>query len=357
MIIVVALLMAVGYTNAQVVRENEAAVVYYMPKTELVITIDYDVVTQTPGVFYQYAERYLGAEDIIRENNTNCQLRTVSIATESSADTNRAYKVTAQKGMNTQLVTLSEDGRLVGYACSSLEARGERREAIGERREARGERQEARGERRETRGEELMPLLEEQFMAGSVAKMAEGAAKQIYRIRETRLNILAGDVEHVPADGKAMELVLNELEKQEQELVALFVGTTKVTRHTHTVRYTPEESVENEVVCRLSAHNGIVDKQDLSGEPLYLSLEAKKQTLLPGVYYDKNAPVLSQIYYNLPGEAQVALSFKGKKVAEQNVTVAQYGVAIPLVQDLFTTKPTPIIKINKETGNILSIEK
>ena len=297
MIIVAALLMAVGYTNAQVVRENEAAVVYYMPKTELVITIDYDVVTQTPGVFYQYAERYLGAEDIIRENNTNCQLRTVSIATESSADTNRAYKVTAQKGMNTQLVTLSEDGRLVGYACSSLEARGERREA--------------RGERREARGEELMPLLEEQFMAGSVAKMAEGAAKQIYRIRETRLNILAGDVEHVPADGKAMELVLNELEKQEQELVALFVGTTQVTRHTHTVRYTPEESVENEVVCRLSAHNGIVDKQDLSGEPLYLSLEAKKQTLLPGVYYDKNAPVLSQIYYNLPGEAQVALSFKG----------------------------------------------
>ena len=350
MIIVAALLMAVGYTNAQVVRENEAAVVYYIPKTELVITIDYDVVTQTPGVFYQYAERYLGAEDIIRENNTNCQLRTVSIATESSADTNRAYKVTAQKGMNTQLVTLSEDGRLVGYACSSLEARGERREAIGERREA-------KGERREARGEELMPLLEEQFMAGSVAKMAEGAAKQIYRIRETRLNILAGDVEHVPADGKAMELVLNELEKQEQELVALFVGKTQVTRHTHTVRYTPEESVENEVVCRLSAHNGIVDKQDLSGEPLYLSLEAKKQTLLPGVYYDKNAPVLSQIYYNLPGEAQVALSFKGKKVAESHFEVAQYGVAVPLAQELFTGKSAPIIKINKETGNILSIEK
>ena len=350
MIIVAALLMAVGYTNAQVVRENEAAVVYYMPKTELVITIDYDVVTQTPGVFYQYAERYLGAEDIIRENNTNCQLRTVSIATESSADTYRAYKVTAQKGMNTQLVTLSEDGRLVGYACSSLEA-------IGERREARGERREARGERREARGEELMPLLEEQFMAGSVAKMAEGAAKQIYRIRETRLNILAGDVEHVPADGKAMELVLNELEKQEQELVALFVGTTKVTRHTHTLLYTPAESVENEVICRLSAHNGIVDKQDLSGEPLYLSLEAKKQTLLPGVYYDKNAPVLSQIYYNLPGEAKVVMQFKGKTVAESHFEVAQYGVAVPLAQELFTGKSTPIIKISAETGNILEIRR
>ena len=239
---------------------------------------------------------------------------------------------------------------MVGYACSSLEARGERREAKGERREA-------IGERREAKGEELMPLLEEQFVAGSVAKMAEGAAKQIYRIRETRLNILAGDVEHVPADGKAMELVLNELNKQEQALVALFVGTTKVTRHTHTLLYTPAESVENEVICRLSAHNGIVDKQDLSGEPLYLSLEAKKQTLLPGVYYDKNAPVLSQIYYNLPGEAKVVMQFKGKTVAESHFEVAQYGVAVPLAQELFTGKSTPIIKISAETGNILEIRR
>ena len=202
-----------------------------------------------------------------------------------------------------------------------------------------------------------MPLLEEQFMAGSVAKMADGAAKQIYRIRETRLNILAGDVEHVPADGKAMELVLNELDKQEQALVALFVGKTQVTHHTHAVRYVPGESVEKEVVCRLSAHNGIVDKNDLSGEPLYLTLVAKKQTLLPAGIADKNTPTLSQIHYNLPGEAQVALTFKGKQMAEQTVAVAQYGVAIPLAQDLFTGKSTPIITISEDTGNILSIEK
>ena len=351
MIIVAALLMAVGYTNAQIVRENEAAVVYYMPKTELVIHIDYEVVTQTPGVFYQYAERYLGAEEIIMEKNTNCQLRAVRVATESSADTDRAYKVTAQKGINTQLVSLSEDGRLVGYGIENASLQ------FSERSQGELQNGSEAAYSLEAKSEGLMPLLEEQFMAGSVAKMAEGAAKQIYRIRETRLNILAGDVEHVPADGKAMELVLNELDKQEQALVALFVGKTQVTHHTHAVRYVPEESVEKEVVCRLSAHNGIVDKNDLSGEPLYLTLVAKKQTLLPAGIADKNTPLLSQIHYNLPGEAQVVLTFKGKQMAEQNVAVAQYGVAIPLAQDLFTGKSTPIITISEDTGNILSIEK
>ena len=338
-------------TFAQVVRENEAAVVYYMPKTELVIHIDYEVVTQTPGVFYQYAERYLGAEEIIMENNTNCQLRAVRVATESSADTERAYKVAAQKGINTQLVSLSEDGRLVGYGIENASLQ------FSERSQGELQNGSKAAYSLEAKSEELMPLLEEQFMAGSVAKMAEGAAKQIYRIRETRLNILAGDVEHVPADGKAMELVLNELDKQEQALVALFVGKTQVTHHTHAVRYVPGESVEKEVVCRLSAHNGIVDKNDLSGEPLYLTLVAKKQTLLPAGIADKNTPSLSQIHYNLPGEAQVALTFKGKQMAEQTVAVAQYGVAIPLAQDLFTGKTVPTIQISAETGNILEIRR
>ena len=338
-------------TFAQVVRENEAAVVYYMPKTELVIHIDYEVVTQTPGVFYQYAERYLGAEEIIMENNTNCQLRAVRVATESSADTDRAYKVTAQKGMNTQLVSLTEDGRLVGYGIENA--------SLQFRERSQGELQ--NGSKAayslEAKSEELMPLMEEQFLAGSVAKMAEGAAKQIYRIRETRLNILAGDVEHVPADGKAMELVLNELDKQEQALVALFVGTTTVTHHTHTLLFTPEESVENEVICRLSQHNGIVDKNDLSGEPIYLTLDATYRTLLPSGYVDKNTPALSQIYYNLPGEAHIVMQFKGKTVAENKFDVAQYGVAVPLAQDLFTGKAIPTIKISAETGNILEIRR
>lgn len=348
MIIVVALLMAVGYSNAQVVRENEAAVVYYMPKTELEITIDYELIEQQPGVFYQYAERYLGAQQIIIEESQNYQLVGVKIQVVSSADTQRPFKVVAQKGMNTQLVSLSEDGRLVGYGLENASLQFSER--------SQGELQDGT-ECLQARGEELMPLLEEQFMAGSVAKMAEGAAKQIYRIRETRLNILAGDVEHVPADGKAMELVLNELNKQEQALVALFVGTTKVTRHTHTLLYTPAESVENEVICRLSAHNGIVDKNDLSGEPIYLTLDATYRTLLPGGYVDKNTPALSQLYYNLPGEAKMVMQFKGKTVAEGHFEVAQYGVAVPLAQELFIGKSAPIIEISAETGNILEIRR
>ena len=343
MIILAAILMAGSQLSAQVVQENEAVVVYYMPKTTVTITLNYEVIEEKPGIFYQYAERYLGTENIILEANKSYRLTDASCATTTTADTNRAYKVTSQKGFNSQLLTLSADGRLLGYNVELEAEIGDRRSEIGDRIEEKGE-------------EKLMPLLEEQFMAGSIAKMAEGAAKQIYRIRETRLNLLAGDVEHMPADGKAMQLVLEELTKQEQTLVELFVGTRTIKASQYTFCYHPNASIENEVVCRLSQHTGIVNKDDLSGEPIYLTLEAKTQSLQPIAEVNSKAPALSQLYYNLPGTAKICITHKSKVMTEAEIQVAQYGVAIPLALELFTGK-TPIIRIHPKTGNILSIQK
>ena len=333
-------------SSAQLVQEHEAAVVYYMPKTELVVTLDYEIVEQTPGVFYQYAKRYLGAEDVLTDASTQYVLLQVRTHTEAKADLARAYKVTAQKGISNQSLTLSDDGRLLGYN-------------VGDNAKGKEEHQSmtlpSETSLKLLGDEALMPLLEEQFMAGSVAKMAEGAAKQIYRLRETRLNLLAGDMEHVPADGVAMQLVLDEINKQEQALVALFVGTRVVKHGSHTLRYLPEESVEKEVICRLSQHTGIVDKNDLSGEPIYLSVDATKQSLRMSLAEDSKASVPSQLYYNLPGNAVIRIEHKEKVMDMNEFPVAQWGVAIPFAAELFT-KTTPVICINPQTGNIQSIQ-
>ena len=346
-IVLVMLLWVANLMNAQLVQENETAIVYYMPKTELVITLSYECVEQDPGIFYQYAQRYLGARDIVIDKTVTYRITDMELTTQASADLERAYKVNPQKGYNTQYLSLTTDGRLVGYNLAE-----EVTSMVGNQ----SEKTTSTICNQSARREELMPLLEEQFMAGSVAKMAEGAAKQIYRIRETRLNILSGDVEHVPADGQAMQLVLDKLEQQEQALVALFVGTTRVTRHTHTFNYLPTNDVEKEVICRLSKHTGIVDKNDLSGEPIYLSISSHKQALQTAYEVDPKVTLPSQLYYNLPGKADILLQHQALSIA-QSVTVAQYGVAIPLTLDLLNSKKISSIHINPETGNILSIQQ
>ena len=341
------MLVAIGQMSmAQVVQENEAAVVYYMPKNELVITLAYDIVKQEPGIFYQYAGRYLGTEDVITEDKTSYVLRGVRSEISTIADMDRAYKVSAAQGIKEQMLTLSADGRLLGYNIG-LEDAAEPLPFSGR----------PTGYCSEDRGaEELMPLLEEQFMASSTAKMAEGAAKLIYRIREARLNLLAGEVEHVPADGEAMKQVLAELDEQEQSLVALFIGKTVVRHASYCVTYTPSESVQNETLCRFSVHSGVVAADDLSGEPLYISLEATKQTLGIAVESNSKSPLLSQLYYNIPGEAKVSVTYKSKEMVSEKYQIAQFGVAIPMAKQWFTVKQAPVIHINPMTGNILSIK-
>lgn len=329
---------------AQAIQEKEAVMVYYMPRTELVLHLQYNITAQTPGVFYQYAKRYLGAENIITEASSTYTLKNIDITTNTSADLNRSFQVYPQKGIQTQLISLTEDGRLQGYNATVTA-------------ETATKENETKVANTNNNTPTILPLLEEQFIAGTTAKMAEGAAKQIYRIREMRLNLLAGEVEHVPADGKAMQLVLDELNKREAELVALFVGTTTTQTGTHTIYYTPQNSKKQEVVCRFSQHTGVVSSNDLSGSPIYLNLSATKPTLEDGGSASAKAPIVSQIYYNLPGHVTVAAEYNGNTMYKGTHAIAQFGVEIPLAIELFMLKPAPSILFNTTTGNIQSIKQ
>ena len=327
---------------AQSVYEDDLALVYYMPQTQLAITVEYDEIHTQPGPFYLYAERYLGAHTVVTEAQTRYQIRTIAVAPVTIADHQRSYKVDATSLL--PYLSLTPDGLLYGYNVGVYPA-----EEISP----------VVAHQPTTPATPLMPLMEEQFVASSTAKMAEGAAKQIYHIRETRMNILGGDVEHLPADGTSMQLVLDELDKREAALVALFVGTTNVQQHTHTYHITPAKDVTKQVIGRFSQYDGIVAADNLSGEPIYLTIKGHRQALLPmqvEATTKKKTVVSSPLYYNLPGSADIQLDWAGTTITQVTYPVAQYGIAIPLANSLFTSKKLPAIYFNIATGNILSIQ-
>lgn len=329
--------------QSQVLRAQESALVYYMPLTQLAIHISYEQVEQTPGIFYQYAQRYLGATDIITEKSTTYHVTNMVLNTHTLADTTRVFKVPAHTIHNIHLLSFSEDGRLLAYNSHQPlnTTDGPNTNTITFQSESTSS---------------IMPLLEEQFMAGSIAKMAEGAAKMIYNIRETRMHLLAGDVEHIPADGQSMQLVLQQMEQQEQELIALFVGTKRTQMLEHTLLLTPSDSASNQVVARFSKYAGVVDANDLSGEPIYLTIRAYKQLLHEPIEKLTKYGMPAHIYYNLPGSADVTLQYLSQTIS-QNIPIAQYGSAVPLANSLFTGRPKFTILFNPETGNILSVTK
>lgn len=340
------IILAIGLmpiAHAQTVKENELAVVYYMPKTQLAITIEYNEVTVTPGPFHLYAERYLGAKNVTTEAKTRYEVTDIHLAPHTVADYDRPYKVVANSDSEMQYLSLTPEGLLYGYNVPHVTP--ETTTPIVE-------------NKLPNTTQNLMPLLEEQMVASSIAKMAEGAAKQIYHIREMRINLLAGDTEHTPADGKAMQLVLNELDKREQMLAELFIGTRTVKHHTHTIYYVPSNDIKEYIIGRISQYAGVVAAEDLSGEPIRLTLTGNYQTYIPtspGTKASKTIP--SQLYYNLPGTANITVAFGKNIKTTATLPIAQFGVAVPLAKTLVTNKNIPHIYFNTQTGNILSIEQ
>ena len=200
----------------------------------------------------------------------------------------------------------------------------------------------------------VLPLFEEHLAGKSLAEQAHGAAKLIYRIRENRMYLVGGEVDKVPADGRAMELALNKLDEMERELVELFIGRIEVVKHKKSFTYVPVKTEEVDLAY-FSETQGFTTSE--SGDAIKLSITARRQTKgHANVDNKKKAPQPSQIFYNLPGSATYKITYLNEVRAEGEIPVAQFGVSVPLAQDLFNGKEQPQIRFNPQTGNIESIE-
>ena len=199
-IVIVGLLLALpGWAQTKVVKANavkanDYGVTYSLPKTQLVVDAEVTKVSCKAGPYYPYAEKYLGVKNVVTEDEVYYELGKVTLVNRGIPDKENTYIVSFKAGTVAPYVYLTEDGLLC-----SINAEYTPEEADDA---------ETRNRKRERMSEATSVLSEELLMAGSTAKQAEVAAKQIYRIRESRLNILTGDADNLPPDGEAMKLVL-----------------------------------------------------------------------------------------------------------------------------------------------------
>lgn len=321
-----------------------AAVVYYMPYTTVVAEVEYEETTLTAGPFYQYAERYLGTKDVVSEDGMRYSIKQIKLHTKTIADKNRSYSFTPS-AKTVSNIRLTKEGLLEGI---NLPAEASATVSKGK----------SMSKEKPGKVNRLTPYLEEQMLASSVAKMAESTAKQIYRIREARLNLASGDVDKMPADGKSMDLALKELNATEQALCELFVGKKETVVRTKCITFelpvnsNEADAVEDELLFRFSQYAGVVDTDDLSGNPYYITLHLKDAPQAPA--NGRKSVAASPIYYNVPGVVEVIINDGDKEIDSRVINVAQYGYSVPLPAELI--QKGAAVRLDTKTGALLTIE-
>ena len=320
--------------------EGQSAMVYSLPKTEFSIEIETEKTTQKPGVFYRYSERYLATNKVITEEKTNFKLKSIKVKTRAIADSSRTYSFIPNQWLQTYHLSINPQGILCGVNVNCEAEKPVNPIVLIPTKEL-------------SKTDQLLPLGEEYMLAGSEAKLAEGVAKQIYRIRERRLSLLSADVDKLPADGDSFKTMMDGLSKLERDLTELFAGKITVETQSQTISLVPAKALNNQVLFRLSALKGIVTADDLSGVPFYINVSPAKITVNPAD--PKAKPEKTALYYVLPAATQITIGDGINILYSNEFYVPQFGKTIPLPECMFR-KSGMKLHIDCQTGRLLSIE-
>lgn len=326
-------------------KSNEYGLVYSLPLTELDITVETRHTNRQPGEFYNYARRHLALSGAITEPSTEVEIASVTIVPRGVANPDNQWMVQFKSG-STPWMLLTADGRPLTINSDTeaelpevtLPAAQPRKPTILETDVAR------------------QAMTQEMIRSSSLSKRAELAAARIFELRETRGDLLSGQADNPPADGRAMQLVLDNLASQEAALTAMFAGTEQTWTTVSTLTVRPDSSnLQNEIIARISPFDGVVDADNLAGSPLYLSITVNSLGRLPvnDKGEEKKFPK-GGVAYQIPGTATVSLEYEGRVVASQDVSLAQLGVTFGIDPALFTDKKEPSqLRFDPVTGGIL----
>lgn len=332
------------YTATEI---NGYGIVYTLPVTELRLTYVVRHEQFTPGQYAMYAQRFLGkkAEE---EPRSQYSVLSPSLYTVGVPNPDKQYMVPFKPGKQEGYVYCTEQGILFsinGMNQTMLQEYKQLQQPL------------SLPDREST--EVAAPRLTEEYVqATTPLKRAEIAAAQLFELRETLLDLASGRVEQMPRDGQAMEIATQVLKQEIAAIEQLFYGYTTVTYSRQEARFTPYGAIQDYVWQRFSRYYGAVSPTDLSGAPIYLTLEViHRAPVLSEEEQEKKEKKQKGVLYCVPGRIKATL--RGTPLKEpivQEFEIAQLGSVESLTPKIDLRRKTQtMVCFSPITGALLGV--
>ena len=316
--------------------KTDQGIIYYLPKTAIEFNLLIEKKTYTPGIFAKYGEKYLRLRGIKQEEEVTYSIANYGLTQVGVIDTTKCFYVKTKGGKcETAEIHLSNDGVLQSINADPIAAKP---------------RTPFKPAAPAKEPDPRMYLNAEVLSAGSTAKMAELTVDQIIELQERRQALITGEAEDIPQDEQQLQLMIDEIDKQREILMTLFTGTTHRDTIEQVVVVCPEKEVKREVIFRLSKKMGLVDKDDLSGAPYYMTIEDMHRTTFPKNDIDEKKKE-GDFYVNVPGRIKMTLHRDNNFLGSFDLYAAQFGFVEVRSGSLFKRYVTHMT-LNPSTGSV-----
>jgi hypothetical protein len=330
-------------------------VLYSLPRTGIRVVVEVTQEKFFRGPYSEYAQKYLGVKNAATSDAEVWKINDLKIETFGEPDPAEMHKAS---GAIASMLSLSENGVLIGINSS------------------------VKGEPAVTYTSVFTPDIEipreiwpdvtmQSFFAGkdslnqsggklkSLEQKAAEAASDILTLRERKVVVLEADDNPLPPDGKAYQVMVDELNKIMAEYESLFIGKSYKSTHKYVFEVVPDTKGSKAIVAfRFSASSGILPESNVSGKPIMLELDSNADLVRNGE--QKAAPVAGEtssngLFYRTPGIVVARLLNGSDVLAQARLSMAQFGVVTPVPDGLtsgeYSIEFHPVTGAIKRIGN------
>lgn len=364
--------LTVTHVRSTEVKRGSQGMFYVLPRT--VVTVDVTVVRtqEVPGPYAEFAGRYLGLHNVIRQHATSFEISEINISSYAEPDPAQFYFVELPKTDEKYplFISLSESGLI--QSINRPFDNNEFLKGISETREYGYFGSDATfnyfidtnlHEKIDTILERVRVdtlTVERQTLRRSmVEKSPEVRAKEvadfILKIRDKRFDIINGFAE-IPYSKDALEYMYTEMGKMEEDYLQLFSGLRSSSKIHYRFTYIPDPdlSVSPYTLFQFSEREGVLPAGRRDGTPITISTERNETTRQLSTFInhhtDPQNPV-NGFYYRIPEHANVVIRTGNTVRANARMLINQYGI--------ITTLPVNETRVEfyPNTGSIRSIGK
>ena len=313
---------------------------YCLPKTAINVTLLIEKKSQRPGELNQYASRFLKKNDVATTASTTYRIVNMRMDAIGLPDTTKQFTARVDDKHSIERVELSTSGIILAVNTDPAPTTQVHQPF-------------------KPAPKTPLPnphdyMNQDILSAGSTAKMAELTAQEIYDIRDSRSLLTKGQADFMPKDGEQLRIMMESLNQQEKALLQVFEGTTTCDTTEVTLTYIPRRE-GRELLFRFSSKLGMVDNDDLAGEPFYIQIDdlhsrPVNNTVAEGKVNKDDA----NIFINLPGRIKATIAEGNAERSSLELYAAQFGTTERLDTELFGRKLYTTLVYNPVTGNLES---
>ncbi len=337
------------YHTSQLTKFPKNYFVYVLPKTEITVDVVVEKIIYNKGPFAQYSEKYLGISNVSLTNYERYYIKDIKLNTSLVADSEQIFVITFKNKLPWKSITQTNDGIITNlntieknFSVTHLQKRNyiEKNKLNDNIFYIELSKSPFVKEKIDTVFKQVkvdtlwvkVPTQRKTIDSLKPVEKAKEAAKVIFDIRTRMFDLFSGELEILP-QGESAEYIAEELRKQEQEYLELFIGKTFKTYETYSFKIVPTTNENNlYTLSYFSENKGISESPQKDSEPLMLQIKSSQAytNFTYQILKLQKAKKINAFYFKYPNKSVVRILHDNEILLEQDIWNYQTGRILKL---------------------------